>query len=169
MNVKESDLPGVGKKFTLEVDDTEVVIIIHNTGRREVFTRESPDEDSEKVLEMSDKQSRLFGSILEGAYFQPTKDDSIEATLTDDDNLLEWLTVEDGSSLAGKTLAEADIRDRYGVSVIAVQGEETIPNPEPDTVIEANQTLVLVGPEEGYEELKEASEGDEAGDEDTDA
>lgn len=161
MNVNEADLPGVGKKFTLDIDDTEVIIIIHNTGRREVFTRESPDEDSEKVLEMSDKQSRLFGSILEGAYFQPTKDDSIEATLTDDDNLLEWLTVEDSSSLAGKTLAEADIRDRYGVSVIAVQGEDTVPNPDSDTVIEAGQTLVLVGPEEGYENLREDSKADD--------
>jgi TrkA domain protein len=164
MNVKESDLPGVGKKFTLEFGDGEVIIIIHNTGRREVFTRESPDDDSEKVLEMSDKQSRLFGSILEGAYFQPTKDDSIEATLTDDDNLVEWLTVEEGSSLAGKTLAEADIRDRYGVSVIAVQGKDTVPNPDSDTVIEAGQTLVLVGPEEGYDRLREDANPDVDGD-----
>ncbi|MDZ7689374.1 MAG: TrkA C-terminal domain-containing protein [Halobacteriales archaeon] len=167
MNVKESDLPGVGKKFTLEADDTEIIIILHNTGRREIFTRESPDDDSEKVLELSDKESRLFASILEGAYFQPVADDPIEATLTDDENLIEWLTVGDGSSLVGKTLAEADIRDRYGVSVIAVQGEDTVPNPKPDTVIEAGQTLVLVGPEEGYEELKDASEGDS--DEDGDA
>ena len=160
MNVKESDLPGVGKKFTLEVDDNEVIIILHNTGRREVFTRESPDEDSEKVLELSDKESRLFASVLEGAYFQPVADDPIEATLTDDENLIEWLTVEEGSSLVGKTLAESDIRDEYGVSVIAVQGEDTVPNPESDTVIEAKQTLVLVGPEEGYKRLKEAAESD---------
>jgi len=160
MNVKESDLPGVGKKFTLETDGGEVIIIIHNEGRREVFTRANPDEDSEKVLEMSDKESRIFGSILEGAYFQPTKDDSIEATLTDDENLLEWLTVEKGSSLVGKTLAEANIRDEYGVSVIAVQGEETVPNPEPDTVIKAGQTLVLVGPEEGYDRLRKDANPD---------
>jgi len=155
MNVRESDLPGVGKKFTLETDNGEVIVILHNTGRREVFTRADPDEDSEKVLEMTDKESRLFGSILEGAYFQPTKDDSIEATLTDDENLLEWLTVEEGSPLIGQTLAEADIRSEYRVSVIAVQGEETVPNPEPDTVIEEGQTLVLIGPEEGYDRLRE--------------
>ena len=164
MNIKESDLPGVGKKFTLETDGDEVIIIIHNEGRREVFTRANPDEDSEKILELTDKEARLFGSILEGAYFQPTKDDSIEATLTDDDNLLEWLTVEEDSPLVGKTLAEADIRGKYGVSVIAVQGEETVPNPEPETVIEEGQTLVLVGPEEGYEELRKDANPDEDGD-----
>jgi TrkA domain protein len=155
MNVKESDLPGVGKKFTLETDNREVIVILHNTGRREVFTRADPDEDSEKVLELTDKESRLFASVIEGAYFQPVADDPIEATLTDDENLIEWLTVEEDSPLVGQTLAEADIRSEYGVSVIAVQGEETVPNPEPDTVIEEGQTLVLIGPEEGYDRLRE--------------
>ena len=155
MNVKESDLPGVGKKFTLETDNGEVIVILHNTGRREVFTRADPDEDSDKVLELTDKESRLFASVIEGAYFQPVADDPIEATLTDDDNLIEWLTVEKDSPLVGQTLAEADIRSEYGVSVIAVQGEETVPNPEPDTVIEEGQTLVLIGPEKGYDRLRE--------------
>ena len=155
MNVKESDLPGVGKKFTLETDNGEVIVILHNTGRREVFTRADPDEDSEKVLELTDKESRLFASVIEGAYFQPVADDPIEATLTDDDNLIEWLTVEEDSPLVGQTLAEADIRSEYGVSVIAVQGEETVPNPEPDTVIGEGQTLVLIGPEKGYDRLRE--------------
>jgi TrkA domain protein len=155
MNIKESDLPGVGKKFTLETDNGEVIVILHNTGRREVFTRADPDEDSEKVLELTDKESRLFASVIEGAYFQPVADDPIEATLTDDDNLIEWLTVEEDSPLVGQTLAEADIRSEYGVSVIAVQGEETVPNPEPDTVIGEGQTLVLIGPEKGYDRLRE--------------
>lgn len=157
MNIKESDLPGVGKKFTLETDNGEVIVILHNTGRREVFTRADPDEDSEKVLELTDKESRLFASVIEGAYFQPVADDPIEATLTDDDNLIEWLTVEKDSPLVGQTLAEADIRSEYGVSVIAVQGEETVPNPEPDTVIGEGQTLVLIGPEKGYDRLREDS------------
>lgn len=155
MNIKESDLPGVGKKFTLETNNGEVIVILHNTGRREVFTRADPDEDSEKVLELTDKESRLFASVIEGAYFQPVADDPIEATLTDDDNLIEWLTVEENSPLVGQTLAEADIRSEYGVSVIAVQGEETVPNPEPDTVIGEGQTLVLIGPEKGYDRLRE--------------
>lgn len=161
MNVKESDLPGVGKKFTLEFDDGEVIIIIHNTGRREVFKRADPDEDSQKVFELSDKEARLFGSILEGTYFQPVSDDSIEATLTGDDNLIEWLELSEGSPLVGKTLAEADIRGEYGVSVIAVQGEKTVPNPDPSTVLKTGQTLVLVGPEDGYDRLREEANPDE--------
>jgi K+/H+ antiporter YhaU regulatory subunit KhtT len=56
------------------------------------------------------------------------------------------------------TLADADVRDRHGVSVIAVQGpdgDDTTPNPRSDTLIQAGQTLVLLGPREGYESVKE--------------
>ncbi len=54
--------------------------------------------------------------------------------------------VEAESSAAGKTLRELDLRQRTGVSVIAlVRGEKSFPNPSPDLTIEANDTLVLVG------------------------
>ena len=161
MKVKETDLPGVGKKFTLDTEDGELIIIIHNTGRREVFTRPEENADSEKILALTDKESRLVSSILDGAYFQPVADDHIEATLTDDENLIEWLEVGEESFLAGKTIAESDIRNEYGVTVIAVQGEETVPNPDSDTVVEAGDTLVLVGPEEGYEKLLEDAKADD--------
>jgi TrkA domain protein len=161
MDIKESDLPGVGKKFSFHTGDGEVIVILHNTGRREVYTRSDPDEDSEKVLELSNKEARVVGSILEGAYFQPVPDENMEATLTDDDNLIEWVEVEEGSALDGVTLSEADIRAEYGVTVVAVQDDDTtVPNPDSETVLEAGQTLVLVGPHEGYEALREEAEGD---------
>ena len=55
MTVYESDLPGVGKKFEVEIDDeTTLVIVTHNTGKREMFRREG-DEDSVKLFELSDQ------------------------------------------------------------------------------------------------------------------
>jgi len=37
MTVYESDLPGVGKKFEVELDDERrLVIVIHNTGKQEL-------------------------------------------------------------------------------------------------------------------------------------
>jgi TrkA domain protein len=160
MNVRESDLPGVGKKFSFDADDYEVIVIVHNTGRREVYKRRDPDEDSEKVLELSNKEARVVGSILEGAYFQPVPDENMEATLTDDENLIEWIEIEEGSPLDGVSISDADIRAEYGVTVVAVQDDETVPNPESGTVLKAGQTLVLVGPREGYEALREEAEGD---------
>jgi TrkA domain protein len=51
--------------------------------------------------------------------------------------------------VAGQTLAESDLRDVSGVSVLAVQrGEETVPNPEADRRIEPGDILVTLGTHE---------------------
>ena len=51
--------------------------------------------------------------------------------------------------MAGQTLAESDLRNVSGVSVLAVQrGEETIPNPEADRRIEPGDVLVTLGTRE---------------------
>jgi len=66
MPITESDLPGVGKEEVRDQDDGEMVVVIHNTGKREVFRRPNPDADSEKVFEFSDDLARTIGSIIEG-------------------------------------------------------------------------------------------------------
>jgi TrkA domain protein len=161
VTVYESDLPGVGKKFEVDLDDgSRLVIVTHNTGKREVFRRPSPDSDSEKLFELSDTLARQVGTILEGAYFQPVRSQAIE-TVLGDDTLIEWVQVEDDSPLAGKTLAEAGVRQRTGVSVLAVQrGEETITNPGADTEIRAGDTLIVVGSREGCRSFDAFAAGD---------
>ncbi|MFC6726698.1 potassium transporter TrkA, partial [Halobium palmae] len=107
MTVYESDLPGVGKKHEIELgDDSRLVVVTHNTGKREVFRREDPDADSEKLFELSDSLARQVGTILEGAYFQPVRSDLIETALAGD-TVLEWVAVDDDDPVAGKTLAES--------------------------------------------------------------
>ncbi|HET7323104.1 MAG TPA: TrkA C-terminal domain-containing protein, partial [Halococcus sp.] len=130
MTVYETDLPGVGKKFEVELDgERRLVIVTHNTGRREVFIRESPDEDATELFELSDRLARQVGTILEGAYFQPIRTDTIDTVLSED-TLIEWAKITDESPLAGETLAETQLRQRLGVSVIAIQrDEETLTNP----------------------------------------
>ena len=123
MTVYESDLPGVGKKFEIELgDDERLVVVIHNTGKREVFRR-SGDEDSVKLFELTDQLSRQVGSILEGAYFQPVVTDRTE-TMLDENTLLEWVRVAEGSEVVGMSLAELDVRNRTGATVVAVQHED---------------------------------------------
>jgi TrkA domain protein len=150
MTVYESDLPGVGKKHEIELGDgSRLVVVTHHTGRREVFRRPSPDDDSEKLFELSDELARQVGTILEGAYFQPVKTDRIE-TLLGGNTVLEWVDVADESSLAGTTLADADVRQQFGVSIIAIQrGPDTIANPGGNTRIQAGDTLVVLGPRDG--------------------
>ena len=148
MTVYESDLPGVGKTFEIDLDDeSTLIIVIHNTGKREVFKREG-EADSVKLFEITDQLSRQVGSILEGAYFQPIATDTTE-TMLDDDSLLEWVKVPDGSGVVGRTLRELDLRNVTGASVVAIRrDDDTESNPGPDTVLGTDDTLILLGTRE---------------------
>ncbi|WP_255167624.1 cation:proton antiporter regulatory subunit [Natrononativus amylolyticus] len=146
MTIYESDLPGVGKKYEVELEgDERLVIVTHNTGKREVFLKPTENADSDKLFELPDRLARTVGTILEGAYFQPVQTDRVETMLSDETSI-EWFSVSRDSELAGKSLAEADVRSRVGVSVVAIQrDDDVIAPPEPQTVIEPGDTLVIVG------------------------
>jgi TrkA domain protein len=159
MTVYESDLPGVGKKFEIELDEEKtLIIVIHNTGKREVFRRVG-DEDSTKLFEISDQMARQVGSILEGAYFQPIATDTTE-TMLDADSLLEWVKVVDSADIIGKSLAELDFRNATGASIVAIQrDDDTESNPGPETVIEADDTLIVLGTREACKRVETLSSG----------
>ncbi|ADB61071.1 TrkA-C domain protein [Haloterrigena turkmenica DSM 5511] len=155
MTVYESDLPGVGKKFEVELEDGErLVIVTHNTGKREVYLKANPDADGDKLFEVSDRLARKIGTILEGAYFQPVQAEAVE-TMLSDDTYLEWYNVSESAEIAGQTLEEADIRNRTGVSIVAIQrGGDLISPPTPETVLEVDDTLVVIGEREECAEFE---------------
>lgn len=162
MTVYESDLPGVGKKFEIELDEENaLVIVIHNTGKREIFHREG-EADSAKLFELSDKMARQVGTILEGAYFQPIATDTTE-TMLDGDSLLEWVKVVEDSKLVGKTLEALDFRNATGASVVSIQrDDETESNPGPETKIEAGDTLIVLGTREACRQAESLAGGESA-------
>ncbi|MBV0925486.1 potassium transporter TrkA [Halomicroarcula limicola] len=145
MTVYETDVPGVGKKFEVELGGGErLVIVLHHDGKREVFHKDDPDADADRLFSLSGQRAREIGAILQGAYFQPVDMDSVDVPLGD--AIIEWIDVADGSPLAGQTLADAKIRQRTGASVIAIQRDsETLPNPSPEDTIAAGDILVTLG------------------------
>jgi len=67
---------------------------------------------------------------------------------------IDWLPVREDSVYVGRSMGEAHIRTRTGVSVVAVlRGDEAIPAPEPDLRIESGDYLVVVGTTRGIEEV----------------
>lgn len=154
MDVSETDLPGVGKRFELDVGGGETaVIVVHNTGRREVFVRPDPGADAELLLDLTDQQARIVGSILEGAYFQPVETDTT-ATTIGDNVLLEWYTLEADAPLVGKSIKEANVRGETGATIAAIErGGEVIQSPDPDWVFEADDQLIVVGTREHHEQF----------------
>ncbi|AHF99818.1 potassium transporter TrkA [Halostagnicola larsenii XH-48] len=156
MTIYESDLPGVGKKYEIELEGGErLVIVTHNTGKREVYLKADADADSDKLFELPDRMARKVGTILEGAYFQPVQTNRVE-TMLSDETFIEWYGVPAGSDIVGQAIADAQIRERTGVSIIAIQrGSEVITPPTPETVIEAEDTLVVVGQREDCTEFEQ--------------
>ena len=168
MTVFESDLPGVGKKFEVELDgDERLVVVTHNTGKREVFHRRGND-DAEKLFELSDRLARQVGTILEGVYFQPVATETTE-TMLDEDTLFEWVSVVEGSDLVGHTLEELDFREETGASVVAVQRDgETESNSGARTT--SGRHLVVIGPRAVCDEVERlAAAADAPGDAAADA
>ncbi|GGL27582.1 potassium transporter TrkA [Halarchaeum grantii] len=150
MSIFETDIPGVGRRFEMELTGgTRLVTVVHHDGRCELFRRDGEDADGEKILDLSGDQANKLGSILEGAYFESVDVDELTVPLGD--AILEWVEVTPDSPLAEEALADTDIRAETGVSVIAVQrDDETIPNPGPDFVIEPGDLLVTVGTREEH-------------------
>jgi TrkA domain protein len=148
MTVYETDVPGVGRKFELELDDgARAVVLLHHDGRVELFRRPSPEADSEKLLDLDSREANRLGSILEGAYFETVATEQLEIPVGD--GIIEWVEITDESPVAGRTLADADLRAEAGVSVIAVQrGEETIPNPHGEFRVAVGDVLVTLGTRE---------------------
>jgi CPA2 family monovalent cation:H+ antiporter-2 len=60
--------------------------------------------------------------------------------------------VEEGAPIAGKNLAEAGLRQNYGVTVLAIRrGAEALAGPDGGTVIEAGDLCILI--DAGHEEV----------------
>lgn len=155
MSVFTTDIPGVGRRFEMELaGETRVVVVVHHDGRCELFRREGEDADSEKILDLSSDQANKLGSILEGAYFESVDVDELRVPLGG--ALLEWVEVPGDSRVVNETFGDANIRNETGASIIAVQrDEETIPNPGSEFVIQSGDLLVAVGTREEHATLAE--------------
>ncbi|MBX0324238.1 potassium transporter TrkA [Halomicroarcula sp. F13] len=163
MTVYETDVPGVGKKFEVELDgDERLVIVIHHDGKREVFHKDGPDVDADRLFTLGGRQAREVGAILQGAYFQPVETDSVDVPLGD--AIIEWVDVESDSPLAGQTLADAKVRQRTGASIIAIQRDgTTLPNPDPEDTITPGDILVTLGTRDEQSALEDLVAPDDDG------
>ncbi len=146
MQFRETDLPGVGKRYTLELEGGgELTLIIHNTGRREIYIIEDEEEEPTCVISLTEDEAKDLGFLLAGTTYQPVAPERMELIMKE--MVMEWVRVGKGSSLTGKTIAEAQIRKRTGASVVAIiRGEDMLVNPDPnETRILPEDILVVAG------------------------
>lgn len=159
MDVSETDLPGVGRRYEMELEEGgAAVIVIHNSGRRELFYREAPETDAEEVFDLTDEESRVVGSILEGAYFQPVRSE-VATTTIGDDVIIEWYTLDDDAPMVGETLETSSIREKTGVTIMAVErDDDVVPSPDPEFTFREGDVLICVGTRDQQAALEEVLE-----------
>ncbi len=159
MQVREHDLPGVGKKFALATAEGDrMTVIIHNSGDREVYHFRGGEDFPFHSVRLDDAEARKLGAILGGAYFQPPVAESMEMVLGQ--LSVEWFRVEADSPLAGRSIRESEIRGRTGASVIAIlRGGAAQPNPDPSATMAAGDTLMVVGDREQVGRFRAMAKG----------
>jgi TrkA domain protein len=148
-DIIEQELPGIGRSFTIEGSEGDrVVVVIHHTGRRDVYLlaaeAEDPGVDSAPCVTFTDDQARQLGAVLSGAYFKPAIVEQVEAVIGE--LLIDWVTVRADSPSAGHTIAELEIRRRTRITVAAILRDgASIIAPEPSERIVGGDQLVVVG------------------------
>ncbi|MFS0864895.1 cation:proton antiporter regulatory subunit [Fredinandcohnia sp. 179-A 10B2 NHS] len=155
MNIRESELPGIGYKFEIITKNQDkLVIVIHDDGRREIYHFDQ--DDHEEVISnvtFDDSEARQIAGILGGMAYKPKALETVDFAF--DEIIVEWYQVEPDAPAINKTIGEIDIRNNFGVTVIAIKKKTTKKslNPGPNTVIEVGDTLVISGEREQIKEV----------------
>jgi TrkA domain protein len=147
-NVTEHSLPGIGVRYELDaIEGGRVCIVVHHSGRRDVYVLPRGGGDPRAALTLTDAQARTLGAVLSGAYFRPAIVEDIEAVVGT--LLIDWVTLNEHSPGVGHSIAELEIRRRTKMTVAAIlRGSEPIVAPEPSEVLCAGDRLVVIGRQE---------------------
>ena len=151
-DIQEVKLPGVGVRYEFETaDGNRIGVVSHRSGLRELYASRGDDPDEfKRVLGLSPGDARTLAELL-GATRVAEQLSELQQRI--EGLAIDWLPVRADSAFAGRPLGDTQMRARTGVSVVAiVRGEEAVPAPGPDVLVERDAYLVVVGPPRGIEE-----------------
>lgn len=154
-DIHEVKLPGVGVRYEFETAERKRIgVILHRTGLREIYvSREDDPDEFKRILGLSADDSRTLAELL-GATRVAQQLADLQQRL--EGLVIDWLPIREDSAYAGRTIGDARIRTRTGVSVVAiVRGEEAVPAPGPEEPLASGDYLVVVGTARGVEQLVE--------------
>jgi TrkA domain protein len=153
--IHEVKLPGVGVRYEFETTEGKrISVISHRTGLREICLSRPDDPDEfRRVLGLSPDDARTLAELL-GATRVAQQLAELQQRI--EGLVIDWLPVRADSVYVGRTIGDARIRTRTGVSVVAiVRGEEAVPAPGPEERLQSADYLVVVGTAGGVEQTVE--------------
>lgn len=154
LEVRETRLPGVGTKFILRTSRGErVSTVVHLDGMREIY-HYTEEAEEPHVITLNDEEARQLGAILGGVLYRPHLVEDLEVALKD--LVMEWIELPAGSPMVGRTVATCRIRSTTGSTIVAILRESggSLATPHPDEVLRADDTLVVIGRPESFDEIR---------------
>lgn len=161
MEISISQLPGIGQKISMKTrEDQLLVIIVHHTGKREMyFFDEADNDEADYSIELSPDETRELAAQLLGATYQPGDIDKMR--LFKKQIIVDYIKLKKTSPLANKTIEESDIRNLTGATIIGiVNGDDAIAIPEANEKLKPGDVLMAVGKDEQIAALSDLCQGE---------
>jgi TrkA domain protein len=145
MSVREVELPGVGKKYSVDTQcKDQVVVVLHRSGKREIYRFQPGESTPSEVIDLTSEEAHLLGGILSQTYFEASADPSRELVMKE--LRLEWISLPEGHLLTGKNIRDLAIRQQTGAAVIAIlRNGQAVINPDPDETFRPGDTVIVIG------------------------
>jgi TrkA domain protein len=150
--IHETELPGIGVRQEFDTaGGARLGVLTTRTGRRELLLYDSDDPDAcRAVVHLDPADSTTLAELLGAGRVT----DSAAPLQRLEGLAIDWLTVSERSGLAGRTIAQANVRRSTGASIVAIiSGTTTNPSPGPDDVMSPGDVLVTVGAPEAVDSL----------------
>jgi len=154
--IRESDLPGIGRKFQIEAQSGDkLIVVVHDDGRRELYHFDPNDPDELlSMVTLNDTEARQVAGIIGGLNYTPKALESMNITL--EGLVIEWYKIEPGSAAIGQTIGQLQVRQSTGATIMAIiekDGRKHI-NPGPDHTLTEDVTLVIAGERQQVQAFK---------------
>ena len=153
MEIRETQLPGVGIRYEFETRWGDVVgVLVHRSGHRDVLRYRADDPDAGQiVLALEADEARTLAELLGGSQVS----EHISAMQHIEGLSIDWVKVPADSPAIGHTLAELAVHSRTGVSVVAFVDEHgTRAAPGAEDAVAAGSTMVVAGEVDGLAKFR---------------
>ena len=151
MEIFETPLPGIGIRYEFETSrGRRLGVLVQRDGNRQLLVYDKDDVDTcHEVVDLGKGDAASLVELLGGSKVT----ERIGDLRTEVQGLsIEWLTLDESSALANKTIGDGQIRTRSSASVVAVlRGDDSIPGPGPSFLLKPGDTVLVTGSHDGVE------------------
>lgn len=154
MDLKKISLSSAESRFTIiSKNGDKIEVVIYNDGKRGIEYYKKDAKVPASIV-MDERDAQQVAAVIGGAFndtkiFEP-RDTALKGLI------LEWIKLEQNIYIAGKSLGELRIREKTGVSIVAIlRGGNLLPLPKENKILLGRDYLLIIGKKEEIEKFKE--------------